>query len=54
MNIIQFLLDIPPEPPVSRAMKSGNSWLIWVAVAALAAIAGYFFWKQKRNKKNAG
>ncbi len=49
--MLQFLLDVPPDPTFAEKAKN-NIWLIVVAIVAIVGIVGFFVWK--RRKSNQG
>ncbi|OPZ16434.1 MAG: hypothetical protein BWZ05_01911 [Bacteroidetes bacterium ADurb.BinA245] len=50
-DMLQFLLDVPPDPTFAEKAKN-NIWLIVVAIVAIVGIVGFFVWK--RRKSNQG
>ncbi|HUM97810.1 MAG TPA: LPXTG cell wall anchor domain-containing protein [Chitinophagaceae bacterium] len=50
--MLQLLLDLSPEPTLAEKAKS-NIWLIVIAIVALVGIAGFFIWKNRKNKKKS-
>lgn len=49
--MFKYLLDLSPEPTLAEKAKS-HTWLIVIALVALAGIVGYFIWKRKKSKQN--
>ena len=41
--MLQFLLDVPPDPTFAEKAKN-NIWLIVVAIVAIVGIVGFFVW----------
>ncbi len=50
--MLQFLLDVPPDPTFAEKAKN-NIWLIVVAIVALVGIVGFFAWKRRKNNKES-
>ena len=50
--MIQFFLDVMPEPTLVEKAKS-HVWLIVIAIAALIGIVAFFIWRNKKNKQKS-